>query len=569
MLVASDEKPLKILIADDSDTDRLLLKAIIKSQGHDPLLASDGLEAIEIFKNEHPDIILLDAVMPNLDGFDTARFIKANMGAAFVPIIFLTSLNEADSLAQCLEAGGDDFLTKPYHSVILRAKIKAFKRMLDMHNTLANQKNVIEDHNLRLIREQEIAKRTFDKVAHEGMLHAHNIEYSLSPMAVFNGDVLLAAVRPNGNLCVLLGDFTGHGLAAAIGAMPLSQTFYSMTAKGFPIRDIVTELNKKLKDILPVGIFCCAVVIDMDFSNESIEIWNGGMPETYIFSAHDKSLQPMPSSHLALGILPAHQFISKTTVLKMKTGDQFFMWSDGIIEAENPDGEMFGQSAVEELFQEELQAGHSYLSRIVDTVNHFVAESEMSDDISIAEITMVSKEAFDDKNPRRIVTAPLSAMDWAFSYEVRRTSLKTTDPLPIIQKLLLDAPSFRGRIGAVFTVLTELYSNALEHGILKLDSSMKKTPDGFAEYYELREQRIRSLNEGFIRFDIDYVGDDFEGKLLIRVTDSGEGFDFESVAALSDIDSKSFKGRGLLIIRNLCDQLRFIDSGNIVEVEFL
>jgi anti-sigma regulatory factor (Ser/Thr protein kinase) len=132
----------------------------------------------------------------------------------------------------------------------------------------------------------------------------------------------------------------------------------------------------------------------------------------------------------------------------------------------------------------------------------------------------------------------------------------------------MDAPSIRGRVGAVFTVLTELYSNALEHGILELDSSMKKTPSGFTEYYELREEKIRQLQAGFIRFDVDYTGDENQGCLLIRVTDSGNGFDFKSVSNAEAKANQSFKGRGLLIIRNLCDQLRFLDSGNIVEVEF-
>ena len=128
---------LKILIADDSNSDRLLLRVIIEKQGHPALLATDGLEAVEAFRNDSPDIILLDALMPNMDGFEAARQIKTASGEDFVPIIFLTSLNEADSLAQCLEAGGDDFLTKPYNSVILQAKINAFSRMRRLYSSIS------------------------------------------------------------------------------------------------------------------------------------------------------------------------------------------------------------------------------------------------------------------------------------------------------------------------------------------------------------------------------------------------------------------------------------------------
>ena len=109
----SFDSGLTVLIADDSDSDRLLLQRIVQSQGHRTIVAKHGLEAIEAFKFTPPDIVLLDALMPVMDGFDTARYIKAHMGNSFIPIIFLTSLNDAESLARCLEAGGDDFLTRP------------------------------------------------------------------------------------------------------------------------------------------------------------------------------------------------------------------------------------------------------------------------------------------------------------------------------------------------------------------------------------------------------------------------------------------------------------------------
>src|SRR5690606_40932182 len=84
-------------------------------------------------------------------------------------------------------------------------------------------------HNEHLLREQHVAKAVFDKVAHSGCLDAPNIRYMQSPYALFNGDLLLAAYKPSGGMHVMLGDFTGHGLPAAIGAMPLAELFYGMT----------------------------------------------------------------------------------------------------------------------------------------------------------------------------------------------------------------------------------------------------------------------------------------------------------------------------------------------------
>lgn len=123
------QEPLTLLIAEDSAADRLLLSTIVRRQGHQVLTAANGAEAVDLFRRQQPDLVLMDAMMPVMDGFEAARQIKALAGETLVPIIFLTSLTESEALARCLEAGGDDFLAKPYNQVILAAKIKAMDRL--------------------------------------------------------------------------------------------------------------------------------------------------------------------------------------------------------------------------------------------------------------------------------------------------------------------------------------------------------------------------------------------------------------------------------------------------------
>ena len=255
---------LSILIAEDSAADRMLLSTIVSRQGHRVLTAGNGLEAVGLFEQERPQLVLMDALMPVMDGFDAARRIKEAAGEALVPIIFLTSLTENEALVRCLEVG-DDFLAKPYNPIILEAKIRAMDRLRRLQQTVVQQRDLIAKHNEHLMTEQRVAKAVFDKVAHSGCLSAANIRYLQSPFALFNGDLLLAAFKPSGGMHVLLGDFTGHGLPAAIGAMPLAEVFYGMTAKGFSMAEILREMNAKLKRILPVGVFCCATMLNLSF----------------------------------------------------------------------------------------------------------------------------------------------------------------------------------------------------------------------------------------------------------------------------------------------------------------
>ena len=87
-----------------------------------------------------------------------------------------------------------------------------------MHKTLALQKMEIEKHKSHLLQEQTVAKQVFDNIAHDGCLNLDLIRHYMSPLAVFNGDVLVAEIGPEGNMLILLGEFTGHGLPAAIGS---------------------------------------------------------------------------------------------------------------------------------------------------------------------------------------------------------------------------------------------------------------------------------------------------------------------------------------------------------------
>ncbi len=167
--MASDTDKIKILIADDNDTDRLLLSSFVAKLGHKVVLASDGQEAVDLFQQEQPHIILLDALMPKMTGFEAALNIKKLAGKKLVPIIFLTSLSDAESLVMGLEAGGDDFLSKPYNHVILKAKIDAFNRMRVNHNQLQQALEDLEESQTRLVQREKMASlgELVAGVAHE------------------------------------------------------------------------------------------------------------------------------------------------------------------------------------------------------------------------------------------------------------------------------------------------------------------------------------------------------------------------------------------------------------------
>ncbi|MBV4451867.1 MULTISPECIES: ATP-binding SpoIIE family protein phosphatase [Pseudomonas] len=565
MSVLAPLETLTILIAEDSAADLLLLSTIVRRQGHQVLTATNGEQAVEIFARERPQLVLMDALMPVMDGFAAARWIKQLAGEALVPIIFLTSLRESADLAECLDAGGDDFLPKPYNPLILAAKINAMDRLRRLQATVLEQRDLIAKHHDYLLHEQRVAKEVFDKVAHSGCINAApNIRYLQSPYALFNGDLLLAAYTPSGDMHVLLGDFTGHGLPAAVGAMPLAEVFYGMTAKGYGLAQTLREMNAKLKRILPVDMFCCATLLSLSTHRRVVEVWNGGMPEGYVHDIATGTRTPLESRHLPLGVLSADAFDDRTEVWPMALGDRVFLLSDGVLDTADPNDQLFGAERLQQVF-----AANREPDRLFDEIEQALAafRGVARDDVSMLEITLQPGESLRAAGPLYADSGQSCPLNWSANFEFRAETLKRYNPLPYLLQLLLEIHGLREQSGALYSVMAELYSNALEHGVLGLDSRLKRDAAGFAEYYRQRNERLAHLSSGHVRVQLQVLPTEGGGRLSLCIEDSGPGFDVEQVLARTlDIDRLS--GRGLSLVRQLCSAVRWSEGGRRVCVEF-
>jgi CheY-like chemotaxis protein len=562
--VQSVFEPLTILIAEDSAADRMLLSSIVRRQGHQVLTAANGAEAVAAFREQRPQLVLMDAMMPVMDGFEAAQQIKALAGETLVPIIFLTSLTESEALARCLEAGGDDFLAKPYNQVILSAKIKAMDRLRRLQATVLQQRDQIARHHEYLLNEQRVAKAVFDKVAHSGCLNAPNIRYLQSPYALFNGDLLLAAFTPAGDMHVLLGDFTGHGLPAAVGAMPLAEVFYGMTAKGYGLSETLREMNAKLKRILPVDMFCCATLLCLSFQRRSVEVWNGGMPDGYLHSNATGERTPLRARHLPLGVLSPTTFNDRTEVFPMAVDDRVFLLSDGVIDTCDVNEQLFGVERLEQVFAANRRPD-ALFAEIEQALRDFRGEAR--DDVSMVEVRLLESAQLSPPTLVYSDSGQSCPLDWSVSFEFRAATLKRFNPLPYLLQLLLEVHGLRAQSGALYSVLAELYSNALEHGVLGLDSSLKRDASGFARYYQERNSRLDQLQDGYVRLHLQVTPKGEGGCLSIRVDDSGKGFDVARVME-RPVDGVGLSGRGVGLIRQLSRKASWSDEGRSAHVEF-
>lgn len=557
----------KALVADDERTNRMVIGAILRQIGYEVIQAENGAVAVELFNSESPDMVFMDVMMPVMDGYDAVNQIKSIPTDKFTPIIFLTGVTGEDDLAKCIEVGGDDFLTKPISTTLLKAKIQSMERISQLHSEV----NMLY---ARTQQDQRFAEEVFACAVVSENVALENIKTLLKPAELFSGDVLLTAYTPAGDLNVLMGDFTGHGLAAALGAMPASEVFRAMTGKGYSTQQILSAINSKLLGLLPTGMFMTIQFVTIANTLDHISVCNCGMPDILLLDAKSNQIKHRTSSlGLPLGISDDIDFNEFIEVIKINSGDKILLLTDGVTEAVDANSEQFGNARLEKAIAQ-CTLGEPVIDSIALALFKHCGDASQADDISIAEIPCdptvlqnIGHEFPESTNKSAYVEESINSGSVDFLLTLHGDRLCDADPIPLLINHIQEVDGLGEHRRLLYTILTELYTNALDHGVLGLDSAMKHTQDGFSEYFTEREKRLETLTEGFIRIYLRSRSTTDGGEIVISVSDSGSGFDYNNYQR-DNSDSSRLFGRGLQLINELCNSLEFVAPGNKVEATY-
>ncbi len=175
---------MKILLVEDSATLRHAMRNYITDAGHTPLIARSGEEALQLLENTPVDMIIMDVEMPGLNGFETTRLIREWLAGHWIPIIFVTGLNEDEGYREGIDAGGDDYLIKPVSSMIIKAKIRAMERIVDMRDQLNRLNAELEAISQLDSLTQIYNRRTFNELALQQWGQANRQQYSISALMI-------------------------------------------------------------------------------------------------------------------------------------------------------------------------------------------------------------------------------------------------------------------------------------------------------------------------------------------------------------------------------------------------
>lgn len=549
------------LIVDDDRTNRFILKALLKQYDYRIVEACNGQEAINLYHSEKPDIIFMDVIMPVVDGYEATTQIKAAAGSNFVPVIFLTAMSDEQSISKCIEVGGDDFMVKPYDPFLLKTKIQAMHRITELNRKVQGMYSMIH-------REQEIAEAVFVNAIQGQNIKNPFLKSSIRPADTFSGDMVLSAYSPSQDLFVMIGDFTGHGLSAALGAMPVSEVFRAMTKKGFDPADILSALNDKLKKLLPTGMFFGVQLVVVSHDLEHATIYNAGMPDLLIVDGTNNRIKhTLKSRGLPLGVIADINPKEIVEHVPISKNDKILMFSDGLTEARCENDDAFGENRLAQGISEAPE--NKLFEHIFELLDNFCGDTTQADDVTLVEVTC-AKDIIPTQKPSEASLKKVSSKargEWNVSFKFFGERLRETNPVPILVGHIMELEGVQSDRQSIYTVLTELYLNALDHGVLGLSSSLKSDPGGFAQYFSDRESRLSHLKTGFVAFDLSCRQGDGFRDIIFRVEDSGDGFDYKNHKQVES-DQLALCGRGIVLVNNFCESLTYEGNGNIASAIF-
>lgn len=550
-------KGFSVLVIDDQPVIGHLLQAYLGKIGHQCQYAPSGEEALKLY-TQHPfDLVLVDQGMPGLDGLQTTRLVRElQQSSGWRPILMFSGNVEAEAQVAAMEAGCDGFVAKPVNLEVLAAKIRSFQRIAEMQEQIARQNRELLDYRTQDKEERNISAYLMNQMARTANLEGRKLDYFLQPVREVSGDLLLAWRASNGDNYALLADATGHDLPAALSLLPISDTFYSMAAKGFSLEGIARKLNRKCTEYLPSNRFVALLIALYSPLDGTLQVWNGGIPGALLLADDGQILKRFDSLNFPIGVLEEDDplFSSQVETFHISNSCQFCMFSDGLIETESDLGEPFGLHGVEKALLG-ISAGQR-VAHLQDQLARHANGIRPHDDIAYMQL-------YCEPAKLEVYAAQQvchSCQPWGLQLQLNAEQLRNHDLEPLISSFCQSLGLDIAQHGLFSLVLRELLSNAIEHGLLQLDPSIKHLSYGFERYLQLRKTALQKLEQADLNVTIQQVCKQGTQRLSITVTDSGAGFDFKGYQ--TNLDKEQFHGRGLYLLSQLCADLQFSGAGN-------
>lgn len=541
-----------VFIVSDSSDHQCMLEQIVCRSGMRAVVQNSGEEALAVLRQSdtEPSLLLLDFGSHSTGLIPLVQHLRSSDKHRYVQIIALTDSN--NNVPECASEL-DAVVNSPIDETELALYITSHKRNRALYRYLSTECDQLRRARLDLDAEHQMAQQLI-AVHNQQSTGGDRIHAFTASRSAVHGDYHTSVIGPTGSTYVVVGDVSGTGLPAAIGSLPLISAFRDMAEKGMTVGSIAAEMNRVALATLPEHMLAPTTVIEVSNTGNQLSLWSGGMPPIVLVDAEGRMKEIINSDHQPLGKIADLEFIQDVQVKDVAIGDKVVICTDGVLNATDFDNTAFGEGRYLSIFD---GSASDTFNAVQTAIQDFTEGAHLTDDFSLVEVRC---QPADGSDIQAQAERKQGGIPWVMSIPLEAEDLKNSNPVPQIVKILSKATSFDVHQDYVSTILSELFSNALEHGVLGLDSKLKESDDGFMEYYTQREERLANLKDGWVNIEIRYR----DGLITLTLHDSGEGFDYGKIDSLED---NSF-GRGTKIIESLCERIEYSHGGACVSVDY-
>jgi serine phosphatase RsbU (regulator of sigma subunit) len=357
----------QILVVDDDAASRKLLVKILTRAGFSCAQAPDGFEGLKALRADPPSLLLLDFDMPGKDGAEVLRELRqdANPAIAQIPAIMLTGHGGEASEVLCLEAGADDFVTKPINQAVLRARIETQLRLRSMRSQLQKQNDELEAWRRNLERDLEAARLTQQSLIPQKplVLPGWDIAAVYRPVIQVGGDIYGWLRMADGRTLFWIADATGHGASAALLTTLAKLLFHHGTVEHNEPAEIMKAVNNDFRSIFGARSFMTAMCVALDATTGRISVVGAGHPPLLVARGGGRT-EAISSSAPPLGLLERSEF--EETTVALEPGDAFFLYTDGLYGAGHDENPRLSSTRLSEMLQPMAENAQALLTRVVD-----------------------------------------------------------------------------------------------------------------------------------------------------------------------------------------------------------
>ena len=373
----------RILVADDDTTSRKLLVRILSGAGYSCTQVSDGIEALASLQPEPPSLLLLDFDMPGMDGAEVLRQLRRdpNPAIAQLPTIMLTGHGGEESEVLCLEAGADDFVTKPINQAVLRARIETQLRLRSLRIQLQQQNDELEAWRQNLERDLAAARLTQQSLIPQKppLLPGWEIAAYYRPVIQVGGDIYGWLRMVDGRTLFWIVDATGHGASAALLTTLAKLLFHHGSVEHKDPGAIMEAVNNDFRSIFGARSFMTAMCVALDPATGRASVVGAGHPPLLVARSGGQT-ESILSSAPPLGLLERSEFLE--TKVDLAPGDAFFLYTDGLYGGGHGENPRLSSGRLGELLQPMAANAETWLNRVVEQTSMNNGRKSAPDDVA-------------------------------------------------------------------------------------------------------------------------------------------------------------------------------------------